>query len=101
MADSGVYDRWYRTVDGRRVASVEHGQGKRWQARWRDEAGRQRKQNYDRRADAERALAAIKADLARGAYIDPRGRAGHSPGVRRGLARRPDPPGHDRGPGRD
>jgi hypothetical protein len=49
MAESGVYDRWYRTVDGKRVASAEHGQGKRWQARWRDESGRQRKQNHDRR----------------------------------------------------
>jgi len=66
MADSGVYDRWYRTVDGKRVASAEHGQGKRWQARWRDESGRQRKQNHDRRADAERALAMVKADLHRG-----------------------------------
>jgi integrase len=73
MADSGVYDRWYRTVDGRRVRSAAHGQGKRWQARWRNEAGRQRKQNFDRRVDAERALAAVKVDLLRGGYIDPRG----------------------------
>ena len=73
MADSGVYDHWYRTVDGRRVPSAAHGQGKRWQARWRDEAGRQRKQNYDRRADADRALNTVKVDLARGSYVDPRG----------------------------
>ena len=73
MADSGVYDRWYRTVDGRRVPSAAHGQGKRWQARWRDEDGRQRKQNHDRRADADRALATVKVDLPRGSYVDPRG----------------------------
>jgi integrase len=72
MADSGVYDRWYRTVDGKRVASAAHGQGKRWQARWRDGDGRQRKQNYDRRADADRALATVKVDLPRGSYVDPR-----------------------------
>jgi integrase len=71
MADSGVYDRWYRTVGGKRIASAEHGQGKRWQARWRDDAGRQRKQNHERRADAERALATVKTDLARGVYLDP------------------------------
>lgn len=73
MADSGVYDRWYRTIDGRRVPAAAHGQGKRWQARWRDEHGRQRKQNYDRRADADRALNTVKVDLARGSYVDPRG----------------------------
>jgi integrase len=73
MADSGVYDRWYRMVDGKRVPSAAHGHGKRWQARWRDESGAQRKQNHDRRADAEQAVAVVKVDLARGSYIDPRG----------------------------
>jgi integrase len=77
MAESGVYDRWYKTIDGRRVRSGAYGQGKRWQARWRDESGpggtvRQRKQNFDRRADAERQLTTVKADLARGAYLDPK-----------------------------
>ena len=72
MADSGVYDRWYRTVDGRRVPSAAHGQGKRWQARWRDEHGRQRKQNYDRHTDADLALATVKVDLPRGSYVDSR-----------------------------
>ena len=72
MADSGVYDRWYRTVAGRRVPSAAHGQGRRWQARWRDDAGRQRKQNFAKRADAERFLATVKADLPRGSFVDPR-----------------------------
>jgi integrase len=71
MADSGVYDRWTKKVDGRRVPSESHGQGKRWQARWRDETGRQRKKNYERRAEAERFLSGIKADLGRGTYVDP------------------------------
>jgi integrase len=76
MADSGVYDRWYQTIDGKRVRSAEHGQGKRWQARWRDNSGpggtvRQRKRNFDRKVEAEQFLAKVKADLARGGYIDP------------------------------
>ena len=71
MADTGVYDRWTKTVDGQRAPSECHGQGKRWQARWRDEAGRQRKRNYERKAEAERFLSGIKADLARGVYVDP------------------------------
>jgi integrase len=72
MADSGVYDRWYRTVEGRRVPSAAHGRGRRWQARWRDETGRQRKQNFDLRNDAKRALAAATVDPLRGAFVDPR-----------------------------
>jgi integrase len=67
-----VTDRWYKTVDGKQMPSAVHGKGKRWQARWRDASGRQRKQNFDRRADATRALVATKADLQRGAWVDPR-----------------------------
>jgi integrase len=73
MADSGVYDRWHRQdrSSGAKVRSAVYGQGKRWQARWRDAAGRQRKQHFDRHADAERFLATVKADLAHGIYLDP------------------------------
>jgi integrase len=71
MADSGVYDRWTRTVDGQRVPSASHGQGRRWQARWRDHADRQRKRSFDRKAQAEAFLAKVKADLAMGDYVDP------------------------------
>ena len=71
MADTGVYDRWTKTVDGKRVQSECYGEGKRWQARWRDEAGRQRKRNCERKAEAERFLSGIKADLARGIYVNP------------------------------
>jgi hypothetical protein len=48
------------------VPSACHSRGKRWQARWRDETGQQRKENYDRRADAKRAGAIVKVDLLRG-----------------------------------
>ena len=46
--------------------------GKRWDVRWRDDAGHQRHKAFDRKADAERFLAQVTADLARGTYIDPR-----------------------------
>jgi integrase len=40
-------------------------------ARWRDDAGRQRKKAFDRKIDADRYLKEIEADLLRGQYIDP------------------------------
>jgi integrase len=71
MAD--VDDRWYRTdpVTGARVPTDRHGTGRRWTARWRDDAGVQRKRSFDRKGDAERFLAQVQADLSRGAYTDP------------------------------
>jgi integrase len=66
-----VYDRWYRTVDGRRVPSSVHGQGRRWQARWRDDTRRQRKLSFHRKEQAKQHLAKVTMDLARGAYVDP------------------------------
>jgi integrase len=71
VADSGIYDRWYKTVDGERVPSGSHGQGRRWQARWRDDARVQRKQSFRRKEQAKQYLAKVKADLDRGAYVDP------------------------------
>jgi hypothetical protein len=49
-----VYDRWWKTqrqADGsvRRVPSADYGCAKRWQVRWRDESGRQRKRNFSKR----------------------------------------------------
>jgi integrase len=81
MADSGVYDRWHkanpkpgepRCREHRKVSSAAHGQGKRWQARWRDETGQQRAKNFKREADADHAVGAFKVDLQRGSYTDPR-----------------------------
>jgi integrase len=74
MAD--IDDRWYRPVqrpDGtrERAPTPRHGIGKRWDVRWRDNAGRQRHKGFDRKADAERFIAQVTADLARGTYIDP------------------------------
>lgn len=42
-----------------------------WQARWRDPDGRQRKKTFPRRTDADKFLTALRAEMLRGAYIDP------------------------------
>ena len=69
MAD--VDDRWYRTVKGpdgkqRKVPTSRHGKGSRWDARWRDDAGKPRHKAFERKLDAENFLAGLRADLARG-----------------------------------
>lgn len=71
-----VYDRWWKTErqsDGtrRKVRSDDYGCKERWQVRWRDEQGHQRKQSHERKADAEQVEAKIKAQLADGTYVDP------------------------------
>ncbi|MEV1018145.1 tyrosine-type recombinase/integrase [Micromonospora sp. NPDC049801] len=75
-----VDDLWYlskRGPDGPdgepgpRLASKQHGRGKRWRVRWVDDAGRDRRQLFERKADAERYDANVRADLSRGQYIDP------------------------------
>jgi len=40
-------------------------------ARWRDDARRQRKRSFARKLDADRFLAQVEADIARGQYVDP------------------------------
>lgn len=42
-----------------------------WLARWRDSDGLQRKCSFPRRGEADRFLACVASDLARGTYIDP------------------------------
>lgn len=79
-----VYDRWHlsrppkdaepcteHTTRTRVLTpSVDHGKGKRWQVRYRDANGKQRKENFDRRPDADRRAAAVETDLNRGEFID-------------------------------
>lgn len=80
-----VYDRWHlsRPPKGAEpctehssktrtlVPSKDHGKGKRWQVRWRDAAGQQKKENFAKRSQADTRAATIEADLARGLYVDP------------------------------
>lgn len=50
---------------------VRDGKTVGWQARWRDPDGRQRKQTFRVKTEAQRHLAAMVADAARGTYLDP------------------------------
>ncbi|WP_406300403.1 N-terminal phage integrase SAM-like domain-containing protein [Embleya sp. NBC_00888] len=54
-----------------KVPSADHGKGKRWQARWRDATGKQCKENFDRRVDADARAAKVDNDLNEGTYLDP------------------------------
>jgi integrase len=76
-----VYDRWWkaqRQADGsvRRVPSSDYGCARRWQVRWRDENGRQRKRNFTKRdgrnpeRDASAFDAKMKAALDAGTALD-------------------------------
>jgi integrase len=70
-----VDDLWFlarRGPDGKRLESQRHGRGKRWRVRWVDDRGETRTQLFERRADAERQDANVRADLSRGQYIDDR-----------------------------
>ena len=45
---------------------------RRWQARYRDPADREKSKTFERKADAQRWLDEITADLVIGRYVDPR-----------------------------
>lgn len=70
-----VDDLWYlsvRGLDGSRLPSKRHGRGKRWRVRWTDTHGGTRTQFFERKVDADRHDANVRADLSRGQYIDDR-----------------------------
>lgn len=87
-----VYDRWHKTrpIPGdepcrehsrgrtKLYRTADHGKGDRWQVRWRDETGQQRKRNFAKRdgTDPERHAAAfeakVKTALDDGSYVDPK-----------------------------
>lgn len=43
----------------------------RWQARWREPDGRQRRKTFSRKFDAERFLTGVEGDKLHGTYVDP------------------------------
>lgn len=55
---------------GTQVCTGRHGQGHRWQARWVGE-GQERSKSFAKKADAERHLRGVVADLETGTYADP------------------------------
>jgi hypothetical protein len=70
-----VDDVWYlktRGSGGARLPSRADGRGKRWRVRWVDDQGEPRSRFFERRTDAERFDANVRADLSRGRYIDDR-----------------------------
>lgn len=64
-------DLWEKTVEGRRIRTSRYGKGNRWQARYLDPEGHERTRTFARRQDAERFVVTVRADVLRGAYVDP------------------------------
>lgn len=54
------------------MAFIERRENGRWRARYRGPDRRERSRTFDRRVDAERFLAGVRADLLRGEWVDPR-----------------------------
>jgi len=80
-----IYDRWHKsrprdddvpcgqhTSRTRKMAATaDHGKGLRWQVRYRDLEGRQRKENYETQAAAEVRAAKVKTELDERTFRDP------------------------------
>lgn len=69
-----VDDLWYlkkRGPDGERLPSLRHGRGKRWRVRYVDDTGKERRPLFEKKIDAERFDANVRADVSRGQYVDP------------------------------
>ncbi len=66
-----IQDLWEKIVDGRRIRTSRYGKGNRWQARYLDPDGRERTCTFERKQDAERFVVTVRADVLRGAYVDP------------------------------
>jgi site-specific recombinase XerD len=69
-----VDDLWYlkkRGPNDERLPSKRHGRGKRWQVRYVDDGGNECRPLFEKKTDAERFDATMRADVSRGVYIDP------------------------------
>jgi integrase len=67
-----VRDQWYRrSAEGKREQTARYGVGLRWLASYQDSNGRRHAKSFAKRADAERYVAQVGADLARGGWVDP------------------------------
>jgi integrase len=74
---AGVEDRWTKTVrdaegNTQTVPSVNHGNGKRWRARYVDDHGRERSKGFGRKVDAQKWLDEVTAAVVTGQYVDPK-----------------------------
>ncbi|MDN3309598.1 site-specific integrase [Microbacterium oryzae] len=68
-----VVDRWYRRdpKSNKKVRTARYGVGLRWQVQWVTEDGRRQSKSFPTKDEAEANYAAIRADIYRGAYVDP------------------------------
>jgi integrase len=81
-----IYDRWHKSCPDpgeercrqhKMVPSSVHGQGDRWQVRWRDENGKQCKRNFAKKEGKDPELHAnafdvkVSSSLDEGTYVDP------------------------------
>ncbi len=66
-----VRDQWFRSTPSGRERTARHGVGRRWLASYQDVNGRRHARSFDKKVDAERYIAQMASDVARGAYVDP------------------------------
>lgn len=67
-----VHDQWFRgSPDGGRERTARYGVGRRWLASYQDGNGRRHAKSFDKKIDAERYVAQMATDVARGGYVDP------------------------------
>ena len=72
-----VDDLWYlskKDATGQRVPSARHGRGKRYRVRYTDPDGQPRTRLFVAKGEAERYDLKVRADVARGEFIDPASR---------------------------
>lgn len=69
-----INDRWFITdkATGEKAKSARHGQGKRWQARYLDDARREHARNFDRKGDAQSWLDQQTSKLVTGTHVAPK-----------------------------
>jgi hypothetical protein len=80
-----VYDRWHKSHPKpteaecgehksrtrQMVPTADHGIGKRWQVRYRDLDGHQRKENFHTKAEADNRAAEVDVEIRHGSYVVP------------------------------
>ncbi|MEU7092602.1 tyrosine-type recombinase/integrase [Kitasatospora aureofaciens] len=76
-----VYDTWHKSYPRPtdkpcrehkgKYPTADHGKGQRWQVRYRDPEGRQKKEDFETKVKADARVAELKVALDRGTYIDP------------------------------
>jgi integrase len=67
-----IRDRWFaEDDDGAKTKTPRHGQGRRWQLDFVDNAGKRQSPTFVTKAAAETRRREVEADLLRGTYVDP------------------------------